>query len=226
MIQKEDWPVKTPVEHAEYYQHVARTEWFKDHIVSVRTYNGGPDVSKIVVVDFRRPNTCTYAVRYVFDGNKVYVSGDLGDAVFNCTWRVSPVDKTWNSLWYIFEKLSASESGREMDFNSDVCVETVRQTLLESGENGDLVYPEDWGNDEISAYTALISGAQEAAGADHWTQTIREVDDEYGLDRLDSDYWEWLYGAGNVMPPRIVGIITGLQIVSERLRKIGWREET
>lgn len=210
----------TMLEHAQYYGELARTQWFKDHVVSINTYQCG-NISPVVVVDFRRPNTNMYAVRYVFDGFCVYVSGDLGDAVFHCTWKTKPVDKVWKSLWYVFEKLSASEDGRTMDYDSSVCVTTIKRELEMDTDGcekeGETPYPEDWNEEQKETYLALINSALDCSTMDQWSHAIQELTTEHELYKISSDWWEWLYGAGKVMPPRIVGMITGLQIVSEKL---------
>ncbi|WP_410745825.1 hypothetical protein, partial [Clostridium neonatale] len=56
-----------------------RENWFKDH-KAVLTKHGD-----LEVLDWRRPGTCCYAVRYVFDGCHMYITGDIGEALFNLT---------------------------------------------------------------------------------------------------------------------------------------------
>lgn len=58
---------KTKEEHLEYFRHVARTEWFKNHEVALSEFTDGKNV--IRVVRFYQPERICYYVRYVFDGN-------------------------------------------------------------------------------------------------------------------------------------------------------------
>ena len=213
----------TKNEHAEYFSKVARESWFKDHQIDVTELSADNGMG-ITVVDFYKPGTICYSVRYIYSGHFLYVTGDLGDAVFNCTWKTKPVDSVWKNLWYVFEKLSASENGRSrqcMDFDDGVCKETIRQTLLDTCEDGRTrMKPDHWSEYQSGVFTKLLNAADDCSSRDSWAAAIQEVDRDYDLGRLDADWWEWLYGAGDVMPARMVGIITGLQIVSERLCEI------
>ena len=205
---------KTKHEHADHFRHVARTEWFKDHKVIYTELAEG-----MTVVDFCKPGTHVYALRYIYSGHYVYVSGELGCAVFDCTWQTKPVDKVWGSLWYVFEKLRASEYGRDcMDFDSKVCMEKIHDMLLETDSDGVTRYePGVWTQDERETYNELLHAAENWSSRDGWAMAIQEIEQNNSISDLDSDWWEWLYNAGDVMPASIVGIITGLQIVSEML---------
>ncbi len=58
-----------------------REEWFKDHKATLETHGD------ITVLDWKRPGSNFYYCRYVFDGHRVYISGDIGEAVFLLTWK-------------------------------------------------------------------------------------------------------------------------------------------
>ncbi len=206
---------KTKEEHLEHFRQVARTEWFKNHQVETQDFTNGDKV--IRAVRFRRPGTIIYSVKYVFDGCRIYVSGDLGCAVFECTWTPKPDDKT-PSFWYFFEKCRAYEGDR-WDFNTEVCKATLRNTLLMPDKNGNhTVYPETWDNEAKRVFRALLRGSEETSTPAQWSHVMQEVSAEEGsLSSVDNDYWEWMYGAGNVMPTRMIGMLTGLRMVSEHL---------
>ena len=212
---------KTKEEHVEYYRRIAKDEWFNKHEIIVSEYRSESSGSPITVVDFRRMDTNVYAIRYIFAGRYVYASGDLGCAVFACTWNTNPMDEHWKSTWYVFEKLSASD-GCKWGFDSDVCKSTLRQMLLEQDEVGEYtVYPDNWTQDQHNLYRLLLLAAEDAQSEDHWSFAVQEAEMEAGksVSILDEDYWEWIGGAGRVMDARIVGIITGLQIIQEKLKK-------
>ena len=214
---------KTDTQFRECYRKIARDQWFADHEVKVTRFNSEENASEIAVVDFRKPGRREYAVRYIFDGYFIYASGDLGEAVFRCTWKATPTDKFFGDVDYIFEKLTASEDGpRHMDFNSSVCVATINSVLFGSIENEEIdknFYPEHWDEDDAETYQTLVKAANECSSVEAWSHAVTEIDFDHSISFLDNDYWEWIYSAGNVMPPRIIGIITGLQIVSEKLRE-------
>ena len=87
--------------------------WFREHVIDISTM---PDEASqnglMTVVDFHRPDSSMYAVRYIFSGHYVFVSGDLGTAVFNCTWRTGPTDGYWKNTDYVYEKLDAAKENR------------------------------------------------------------------------------------------------------------------
>ena len=219
---------RTKVEHAKFFQDYARKNWFKSHQVIVHTCTDEEtDSFSVSVVDFKRPDTNKYAIRYIFAGHYVYVSGDLGCAVFDCTWKPTPTDLHWTDIWYVFKKLSASENGLEMAFDEDVCRGTIDDCLLETNAKGEpKLVPKHWNAEQATTYLALCSAAHDCDSTDEWVRKVCELEDESHncLTSLDPDFWEWLPSAGNVMPLRIIGIITGLQIVSERLRRCPYSE--
>ena len=202
----------TKYDHARKFAEIARKEWFKDHVVDVRE-----DTGLVTVVDFHRPGTNIYAVRYIFAGHYVYVSGDLGSAVFNCTWPVTPTGKHWNDRWYIFGKLEAARKGDFDEFDSEVCVTEIRNTLLEKDKKGNHTrYPENWDESQKKTYRELIKRARECNSQLSWSTALADLNASSGLYELDECWWEWLDGAGTVMAPNIVGIIEGLTLIAEK----------
>ncbi|XZJ99589.1 hypothetical protein ACSXBY_09665 [Clostridium perfringens] len=53
-------------------QSEVRESWFKNHIAQVEV-----DLDDLKVINWGGPGTNLYRVRYVFDRNKVYISGDI-----------------------------------------------------------------------------------------------------------------------------------------------------
>ena len=219
---------KTKEEHAAYYQKIARTQWFAKNEVHVSEYEHGLNASSITVVDFCQPNTNAYAVRYIFASLYLYVSGDLGCAVFNWTWRTRPTDRNWHSLWYISEKLAARE-GDDWDYDPTVCRNTIQQILLEPDARGrHSVFPDQWSKAQKELFHALMQEAKEATSTAGWALALDTLNNEAvgaSLSDLDGDYWEWCCDAGQVLPPRIIGIITGLQMIQEELAKEAPKEQ-
>jgi len=203
-------------DHAKKIAALARTKWFKDHVVDLRTDGS------VTVVDFHKPGTSVYAVRYIFAGSYVYVSGDLGSAVFHCTWPVMPTNKHWNDRWYIYEKLEAARRYDFDEYDADVCVTCIKNTLLERDKaEKNTRFPENWDAKQKETFRELIKRAKECAGRISWSTAIADLNADGDISNLDNDWWEWLDSAGEVMPPCIVGIIEGLQIISEKLNKQG-----
>lgn len=95
----------------------------------------------IVVVDWKRDNTNAYAVQYTFYKNHVFITGDLGDAIFNCTWQTWTTEKPYKnapvgcgrpnkfkpiSLEYLEEKLGAFRENDVYEFSSVEAKEEIK----------------------------------------------------------------------------------------------------
>lgn len=88
-------------------QKVIREEWFKDHAPTFSDH--GP----FKMLLWRHPDSTNYYVRYIIHSNVLYVSGDIGEAVY--IWGQA---LTWEwlaglNLDYFAEKCEASETGRD-----------------------------------------------------------------------------------------------------------------
>lgn len=70
---------KTYIEEKADKETQIRDGWFKNHKAYLSEFGD------IKVLEWREPDTIMMYVRYVFDGSCMYVSGDLGEAVFRFT---------------------------------------------------------------------------------------------------------------------------------------------
>ena len=68
---------------------------------------------RLEILDFRKPGTNTYAIRFICLDGKVYVSGDIGDAIYS-NYGPGWLLKDWATveLDYFAEKCDASGRGR------------------------------------------------------------------------------------------------------------------
>jgi len=114
--------------------------WFKDH-KAILTKQGD-----LEVLTWRNPNSYNYATRYVFDGSKMYITGDIGEAVFCLTWKANV--HSFNDIYisYFMEKMSAYNEDK-YDFDSNVARERLEQwkkDLLENKEFEDEIEEEEF----------------------------------------------------------------------------------
>lgn len=82
---------------------IIREEWFENHKAKITKLS-----DRITVVDWRRENSSFYSVRYVFDGNMLYISGDIGEAVYWLTWHGTPESFKGVHFSYFNEKRQCS----------------------------------------------------------------------------------------------------------------------
>lgn len=193
--------------------------WFREHVIDISTM---PDEASqnglMTVVDFHRPDSSMYAVRYIYSGHYVFVSGDLGTAVFNCTWRTGPTDGYWKNTDYVYEKLDAAK--HTASFDSDVCLTNLRNGLLEPDEKGNHNrFPSRWTATECETFRLLREEAERCVSVDQWHMALRRINAERscGISALDPAWWEWMDSAGSVIPVNVLGMITGLQLIANKL---------
>lgn len=177
-------------------------EWFKDHKA---TYTQHGDM---MVLDWRRPGTIFYYVRYVFDGLKLYVSGDMGEAVFWFTERAELNSIAGYNVHYFDEKLRAF-SGERKDFDSDQAVKAIQEWVneLDDDERYDI---EDMG--------ALFACAKGCNTCREWAESVREHSDF--ISEVDPDYWEWVYKIGDEIPSRVQAYWIGLKMAAAQLKEM------
>jgi hypothetical protein len=184
-------------------QREIRERWFKNHKATL-TQHGD-----LQGLEWRQPGTTTYSCRYVFDGNNVYISGDIGEAVFCLTWKatIHSFDDVHINCFY--EKLVAY-SGNLMDYNSI----KASQRLLE--------WKQDLDNDCIeydeNEMRYLIQVAKNCSSKEEWAyEHVNNTYHDFIYD-LDQDCWEWIYNIGDEIPWRIHAYLVGLQMASEQLK--------
>jgi hypothetical protein len=178
-----------------------RERWFLNH-EAIYT-----ELGDLKVLDWKQKGTIAYYIRYVFDGCRMYVSGDLGEAVFCFTEKADVHIQSQYSLSYFESKLEAYSEDRR-DFNSEKAVKRLRGWLNELKESG-----VEYDHDEMRE---LFEEARNCSSKDYWCHIVNSYD---FISDLDPDYWEWMYDIGDEIPLRIQAYLIGLKMASEQLRK-------
>lgn len=173
---------------------------FKDHVAKLTKVS-----DSISTLDWRKPGTCFYSVRYVMDGRNLYVTGDLGSAVFNLTWTATLESFRDVNVEYFHEKLAAVE-GENMEFDDDTAKDTLQDFFDE--------YDEDNNYEELlETLKKAVDGCQSNRD---WADIVNgELHDD--IADFDTDYWEWIYEVGEVVPSRVRAYLIGLKMAAEQL---------
>lgn len=179
-----------------------REHWFKDHKATL--INQG----NLQVLDWSKPNTCVYGARYIFDGCRMYITGDIGEAVFVLTWKATLKSFNDLSLSYFTEKMRAY-NGERRDFNSNYAVSRLREWLKQMKDDG-----MKWDNEEMRE---LFNSARHCSSINEWVGIVKDVEDF--IEELDADYWEWMYSAGDQIPMRVQAYLIGLKMAWEQLKE-------
>lgn len=174
-----------------------RSHDFRNHVATLERF--GP----ITVVEWRRPDTNAYAVRYVCDGNRIYITGDLGTAVFALSWIATIHAFDGQSLSYLHEKLKiSSEPDRAMEFDPAYAAESIRFVYDDATDQDMVVF--------------CARGANDCIDLREWGDWLSENTNEIE-GRLDQNWFETLPNIGTVYCRRFLLWVTGLQMASEQL---------
>jgi hypothetical protein len=179
--------------------HIKET-WFPEHKATLTEHG------ELKVLQWAKPGTSTYYCRYVFDGSKMYISGDIGTAVFWLTWRADVHSFNDIHVDYFEEKLEAY-SGDRRNFDSDKAVKRLKEWVRElKGRKYDREEMRD-----------LFNAAENCSSRNDWADIVNNT---HFISDLDSDYWDWIYEIGDEIPSRIIGYLIGLKMASGQLNKV------
>lgn len=177
----------------------------------------------IEVLDFRRPDTVEYALRVVFDderGGRVYISGDIGEAVVYPTCKAKLEDM---ALCFTMRDKNGDLDVREGYFLEKVKATSDRYVWDEESFNADFrEHCREYGIDECVAEDFLTDnmgtfGGIEICG-DSGIRIDGYVTDE--IRKIDEDYWEWFFDCGKRIDPRIVLWLVGMRLAWEQIEEV------
>lgn len=174
-----------------------KKRWFPEH-QAVRSMNG-----QIDTLSWRKPGTGIYSVRYLVDGSRLIVSGDVGDAIYQWSERVSFEFIASLSLDYFAGKCAASEYGRgNQTWNPEHLQECLEFHFDDAEEGREL--RERW--EQSRGSSALAQGEGE------WTEWLRHD----GHEVFGCDWWDMgLDGMWTSM--RCEGHLLGIKMAMEQL---------
>lgn len=185
-------------------RHEKVIEWakkdFSEHKANLRMLDG------IVELVWQKPGTGVNSIVYLMRKGFLYVSGDLGEAVYCWSGRVTLPFLNDCSLDYFQGKCEASETGRRFEvWDSDKAEARINR------------FPEDYGEDfNIELYkTGKDAMIGAASTKEEWAQWLG-TDEAYEL--LGADFWE--YGdIGIDIHPRCIYHWLGLKLAYEQLKE-------
>lgn len=178
---------------------------FANHVATYETLS-----DTISVLTWKKPDSNLYMVRYVMDGRHLYISGDLGCAVFNLTWKATPESFKGIGFHYFAEKLQAY-SREHYVIDSDVLEAELKEHFEELIDE----HPDD---DEIEELKEVFDKIKGLDSVEEIAGYVNHSDCYEIVQNFDVDAWEWIYGLGQVLSPNIVYYLVGLQMASKQLR--------
>jgi hypothetical protein len=183
------------------YETRIRENWFAEHVADYQEHG------ELKVLVWKKPGTSMYYCRYVFDGSKMYVSGDIGEAVFWFTEKADLFNQCAYSLEYFESKLAAYGESRR-DFDSEKAIKALKEWAKELRKNNT-----EYDHDDMKT---LFDDCRDCSLTNHWEHILSNHSDWIG--EIDCDYWEWMYSVGDEIPSRIKGYLVGLNMAAEQLK--------
>lgn len=194
-----------------------KKDWFENHVAEFQNIN-----DRISILEWYKPGSGFYYTRYVFDGGRLYISGDIGEAVFLLTEKASIESIKKYSVDYFHKKMSAySES--KYSFDSETAMERINKEIKYASEDKDyddngnelLTKNNEAINNYIASLKSLLAECKTCDSKGGWEF---EVDKRYDdLSSYNSDIYEWIYNVGDVIPIRVYGYLIGIQMAAEQL---------
>ncbi|WP_326513731.1 hypothetical protein [Clostridium intestinale] len=202
------------------FENEIKEEWFNGHIAELTKHGD------LEVLEWYKPNSSIYYCRYVFDGSKLYISGDIGEAIFKFTEKASIENISTYGVNYFHSKLSAFEDNK-YSFDKNVAIEALNREIKEAYENMDhddievKSHADNPRNEAILNYietlNELIEESQSCYTKDNWDYEVHLRYDD--LTDYNPDISEWIFEVGDVIPHRVQGYLVGLKMAFEQLNR-------
>jgi len=176
-----------------------RNDWFKDHKVTIIGEEGFQQI-------IWSKGSFEYRTKYILSGNNIFISGDIGEAVYSLTCPAT-LDNIKNfSLGYFTGKLTALDRNGKYNFNSTLAKQQLRERLIE--------YELD-GYANIPKIRKVVSDAiEESHSVDSYSFWLQHY---YMTSDLNYDAIEEFFDLGKELCPRIIAYWVGLKMIIEQL---------
>jgi len=187
-----------------------RGTWFGDH--KAKLVEKGP-VSWLL---WKEPGTSMYSVKYVFFGRNLFISGDLGEAVFDLTWNATLESFKDINLSYLMRKLSCSSRER-WSFNDSLAKKELNEYFEDRvNYNDDPAFIEE-AKEVKEAIEGAIHESTSCSGMEFWTWNAYH---DLSLNYFDSEDFSMFSRFGQEMPWAFIAYLEGLKMALEQLKGV------
>lgn len=187
-----------------------REEWFTQH-EAVRVVVADKLAGHAMwVLNWRKPETGMYGVRYIIDANKLIVTGDLGYAIYLWSEPITFEFVADCDLGYFSGKCKASEKGYQYtQWYEGEARKELELWVEEAEENGETKEERRKKLDTLD-----FDGAWNAISDEHtWADWLRT----YGRETFRSDDWFDWFNIGIGVDVRCRAHLIGLKMAMEQL---------
>lgn len=186
-------------------------ENFKNHEASVLVAlsDGNPVQSSVVIIQWKKPGTWTYGMRFIVHSQWLCVMGDCGEAIYQWSDRLTLEFLGKIDYGYMMGKCrAASTNGGRRGWDERVWArelsEVISEMRIRPRQNSD-------------AIRALTQELELKSPRDEYQGTVAEL---YQHDLIDSDMAEELHDLGEVPDFMSIGHHVGLQMAIKQLEKM------
>lgn len=180
-----------------------KENWFKNHVAEIKGEEGLQEIY------WGKSGTNMYRTKYVLSGNNIFISGDIGEAVYSLTCSATLDNIKDFNLGYFTGKLEAFCEDR-WNFDQSLAKKELREYWDEYEINEQY-------DDAREIYKGIISAIDESTSLDDYRAWLMPV---YQDTSVDSDTMEYVWNFGKRMPYRfnwLLGrIADGYRTVIER----------
>jgi hypothetical protein len=177
-------------------------QWFPNHKATIETCPNG-----VTTIEWKKPGTGIFGVRYVLWGGTLYVSGDIGEAVYCWSSEISIQFLASCNLDYFLGKCQASETGRSfVEWDDDVARYKLDDMLKDEAECEGVSV-------ESTELFKILEGVSDKEGCE---SAAREAYDGDG----DSERASMIHDAGEVPNMRAIAHWKGLRMIQETVSKV------
>ena len=186
-----------------------RGHWFKDHVATITEHEG------VTILDWRKPGTFMYAVKYVMVGNKLFISGDIGDAVYDLTWEATIDSFDTVNLSYFTGKLSCS-SREKYDFNEKLAQAQINEYFIDWCDVDNVRDLEEGDKD---LYDELISATTEWSTPEHFSSMgVWTAYNNTSCDWFDGETASCIEDCGKELSSEFIAYLLGIQMANEQIK--------
>lgn len=182
-----------------------RNEWFKNHKATIESH--GP----VTILDFKAPRTASYAIRYLFSENNVFITGDIGDAVFRLTWPAAINSFSVIHIEYFLEKLTA-HSGDRWKYDTLTALDEFTEFINEfSFTDNEHI------NEKVTLQNDILQIIKNTDNQSEYEHSIYNYSDMNEFTSFDSEDFATIADFGKTTPTRFYAYLEGLKMASEQL---------
>lgn len=176
------------------------------------------DTERYFAIDWRRADGCSdYYINYILDKKRgsLIISGDLGNCI--ATWcnklTAANLKQYLNSVDYFMEKFQCTSNDYTC-FSDDIKAD-IRKHFDDYDINVEEICEEETFDSADEFWQYIENEVDESAAR---VNNFLPTDELLRIiEKIDGDYFEWLYDCGKRIHPRVYLWVVGFQMACEQL---------